>query len=731
MPVYLAATLDLDDADVEVYGAFIRSIRDHVAAPHGDRVDTSANSDGSGVVTMYRLRRAHARDQADSVFRVRLVGSASYDAESRFSVDFYIQDTDVYGWGFTLTGQTAFHHLSNLPDGVRAMAVDEGFTLHDTGIRESYRSDGLTRGWLNWGTLRDTLARLQTGPDLRANQQPALSFLVEMVCEATRFRRIAAILGRGRWGVTGGTITRDQRDRITQLETSWDSITGLFTDYLTAPGRPVQETTLSRAYGSLPAVAAALTILHVRPGRGGAGSTSTSATGAAQARAYASVASPRLRLYPVLDAAGNQPDANKAWLFRPGTCLTYDLVHNTVATGDPRPIASVWPGLKDTDFPSRIDAVVSVPGSTTDVWLFSGHQYVRYNTSTHRTGGVREIADGWPALGNTSFVDYVDAVVQDPGDRTGGLFFFRDSEVLYYHLATNTIDGPWPIGQHLYHLADTPFALGVSAALNIPGSTEDLWLFQGEDYLRYNIQSHTVFAGPRRIHAGWATLRYKTFVDGVSALLPRPNPGAGPWTQVWMFHDEVCLRFDVDDNVVVEHAGTAAAMFLGLDVHGFADRVDATLTVPKRDNTPHQAWFFHGDHYLRYDLDNHNVDVAPTPIADAWTATKGTAFAGGIDTALDVPGTGDTWFFAGDQYIRFGEWGEVRVPPTPIADGWKGLRDTPFSRRIDAAYHALHIANEVWMFHADLCLRYNLTQDRIDIGPKPIIDTWNLGFPAP
>ncbi|GAB2904648.1 ribosome-inactivating family protein [Streptomyces mayteni] len=716
MPAPLVATLNLDDLDVAVYDAFITAIRDYVAVPHGDPIDTSPDFDGTGRVGMFRLRRTHTRDQVDSVFVVRLVGSDSTNPEVKFSVDFHIQDTDLHGCGFTLTGRPDFYHLSNPPAGVRAMAEDERFTLHDTGILGGYRSGGLTRDLLSWDGLRDALARLQEGPDLRDHQRPALSLLAEMVCEGTRFRGIATILGRGMWGA-GGAITPVQRDRITELETNWSTLSGLFTQYDRAPGEPVEETSLSRDFDSLAAIAAALTVLHVRPATTGASTTGN-------------VSSPRPGLYPVLDAGGSQPDSGKAWFLRPGTCMTYDLTHDTVASGDPRPITSVWPGLKGTDFPSRIDTVVCVPDSTTVVWLFSGHRYVRYDTATDRIAGPREIADGWPALGTTSFVDYVDAAVLDPGNRAGGLFFFRDSEVLYYHLDTNTIDGPHLIAQHLYGLADTPFAHGVSAALNVPDSTEELWFLQGEDRVRYNLRTHTVTAGPERIHADRPTLRRKTFVDGISAVLSC-HPTDTDWGKVWMYRDDLCLRYSPDDNTVVQQPQAIDSVFPGLDDYGFADRVDAAVHAsPTRPFDTGQAWLFRGDQYLGYDLRNSRVNVPPAPIADGWPALKGTVFASGVDAAAYDSSNG-VRFFAGDQYTWYDlDQGVLLVPPKPIAKEWKALRDTPFSRRIDVVIDSDNY-EEVWLFHGDVCLRYNSWEDEIVQGPQRFMDGWNFGFPAP
>ncbi|MGX2998737.1 hemopexin repeat-containing protein [Streptomyces sp. JNUCC 64] len=717
MPPPLVATLNLDDTDPTAFATFVNAIRDHVAVAEPGQVDASANSDRSRLVTMYRLRRTGSSDSPDTVFVVRLV------AGSDASVDWYVQDTDLYGWGFTLTGQRDFYHLSNPTAGILRMAAAEGFVLHDTGIHESYGSDGLPRGPLGWAALRTALVQLGEGPGVRDHQRSAMGFLVEMVCEAVRFRMIARTL-HGLWGTTG-SVSQDQRDRITEAETNWSSLSGLFDRYREAPGEPVPDTVLTRPYGTLAAVALALTILHGRPGTQPGSSSSGAKAAGTVAAGERQI--PRGRLYPVLDAGGNLPDASTAWFFRPGTSLTYDLVHDTVATGDPRSFGDAFPALRDTEFALRLDTVVAVPGSSTDVWLFSGHRYTRYDTGTHKTVyGPKDIAVGWPALTTTSFTDRVDAAVHDPGDPSGGLFLFRDAEVLYYHLRDDTVTGPHAIAEHFPGLAGTSFAHGVSAALTVPGNSGQLWLFRGDYYVRYDLQTSSLVVGPQHVHEGWEPLRRKAFTDGVSSVLPCPGPVPKP-SEVWMFHDDLYLRFDLDANTVTQEARRVGPGWPGLDTHGFADRVDAV--IPKPD--AHQAWFFRDDQYLRYDLDDSRVVVPPTPIASGWTGLSGTDFAHGIDAALPDPGDSDgVWLFAGDQYVRYQlAQDRLAVGPTPIARTWTALRGTPFSRRVDAAC-VRPGTKETWLFSGDSYVRYDPGQDVILAGPKRIVDGWDLGFPV-
>ncbi|MFE7119641.1 hemopexin repeat-containing protein [Streptomyces sp. NPDC057654] len=713
------ATLDIDAADTQAYGRFVQTIRNHVAMLQGDPVNVAGANEQPRPVNMYQMRQAHREDAAAGVFFVRL------RAEGQDLVDFYIQDTSLYGWGFTLPGQADFYHLSNAPAGVLAMAREERFTPIDTGIMESYGDpNGLPRNTLGWANLTTALQMLRERPDLRDHQRPAFGYLVEMICEATRFRAIGRALA-GLWQ-RSGTISAAQREEFTRLETNWHTLSSMFDRYGNAPGQPVDRSPLTDLYPNAFVIAWALTILHRRP----VAQQGTSRPGADATRweAAAEEPVPRQRLYPVLDAGGNLPNGYGAYFLRPGTCMTYDINEDSVEFG-PRSFPVFFPNLTGTDFALRVDTLVAVPGSSTDVWMFSGRQYVRYAVgSMNVVSGPQEIAAGWPALRTTSFVDYIDAAVHDPGDPAHGLFLFRDSEVVYYHLDKNTITGPNPIALHMPGLANTDFAHGVSAAVKVPRSTDQMWLFRGDDYLRYNIQTHTVEVGPRRVHQGWAALGRTAFVDGVSAVLP--CTGRATPTEAWLFHDDLYLRINLANNTVAKEAATVAEGWPGLDTHGFADRVDAALPCPKGAGAPDRAWFFHDDQYLRYNLNTSTVEVGPRSIADGWTGLKGTGFEYGVDAALTDPSDSNTvWMFRGDQYVHYHlKEDRVILGPVAIAKRWTGLSD-PFTRHIDAACVAPG-SHDAWLFSGDSYVRYNPQEDKIHVGPRRIIDGWNLGFPT-
>lgn len=730
MPPRCVATLDIESTDTRAYGAFIAAVRDAVAVQEGDQVEAGRTGEALRPVRMFRLRGEHTENSTDSVFYVRIT------AGTTALIDFYVQDTTLYGWGFALPSTSAdndpqrFHlyHASNPPGGIRDLAR-EGYTLHDMGFSEAYGSNGVPHNRLGWENLRRTIDDLRRRPDSRDSRQQVMGYLVEMISEAVRFREMARILAR-MWGTTE-EISDATRADLTYMVTSWQTASQLFHTYNVAPGtaattRSDNPTTLTRTYPSLAVVAAVLTILQVRQGAGQG--SSRPRDGAAQ-RVSGADASPRSsRLYPVLDAGGNDGDGMSARFFRPGTCVFVDLSSGSVSGNSVRTFAKAFPALKDTDFVTRIDAVMPVTGSTADLWLFSADQCAEYNTGTGYCT-KQYIGTAWPGLAATEFARYIDAAVQDPLDPTRHVYFFRESEIISYDLNTGAINGPVSIAEKLPGLAGTDLVHGVSAAVRDTrsGHTGQLWLFRGDTYVHYNIDTHRI-EGPTLIHQGWAGLQRKAFTDGVSAVLPCPIGHVG--RSVWMFHDDLYLRFDIDANTVTVPATPVASKWPGLGTDGF-DHVDAVIPRPKRDGEPHYAWFFHKDRYLRYDIDNSKVLYGARPIADGWKGLKGTGFEYGIDSALPDPGNSDAvWIFAGHQYVRYYlEEDKLVVKPTPIAETWKALRNTPFSQRIDAACLIPGTTDgDVWLFHGDAYVRYNPKADIITVPLTRIMKNWNLGF---
>ncbi|MCX4774845.1 hemopexin repeat-containing protein [Streptomyces sp. NBC_01285] len=132
------------------------------------------------------------------------------------------------------------------------------------------------------------------------------------------------------------------------------------------------------------------------------------------------------------------------------------------------------------------------------------------------------------------------------------------------------------------------------------------------------------------------------------------------------------------------------------------------------------AYFFKGDRYLRYNVTNDTVDVDPTEISDNWPALP-TEFQSDLDTAINW-GDGNAYFFKADRYLRYNITNDtVDVGPTEISDNWPAL-PTEFQSDLDTAINWGD--GNAYFFKADRYLRYNITNDTVDVGPTEISDNW-------
>ncbi|WP_318216668.1 hypothetical protein [Streptomyces sp. SCL15-6] len=151
-------------------------------------------------------------------------------------------------------------------------------------------------------------------------------------------------------------------------------------------------------------------------------------------------------------------------------------------------LATGWTGLLGSSFTRNLDAACLAPGSATDVYLFQGDQYVRYDCRSKDIGyGTKKLSDGWPGLRGTNFTSNLDAACNVPGSSTDVYLFKGDKYVRYdcrnerIHNGVQNIISGWP------RLADTEFAYNLQAGCAVPGSGRDVYLFKGERYVRYTI----------------------------------------------------------------------------------------------------------------------------------------------------------------------------------------------------------------------------------------------------
>ncbi|WP_439675558.1 BP74-related protein [Embleya sp. MST-111070] len=200
-------------------------------------------------------------------------------------------------------------------------------------------------------------------------------------------------------------------------------------------------------------------------------------------------------------------------------------------------IADGWAGLKGTAFATGIDAACGVPGSATDLYLFKGNQYVRYQATGEKvTVGPKAVADGWAGLKGTAFATGIDAACGVPGSATD-LYLFKGNQYLRYRTTDEKVtSGPKAIADGWSGLKGTDFANGVDAACSTPGSPLNVYLFKGSRYVEYKTPDEKIVTGPKSIADTWQV------ADGFAAGLDEVCRVPGHATDIYFFKGDGYAR---------------------------------------------------------------------------------------------------------------------------------------------------------------------------------------------
>lgn len=203
------------------------------------------------------------------------------------------------------------------------------------------------------------------------------------------------------------------------------------------------------------------------------------------------------------------------------------------------------------------------------------------------------------------------------------------------------------------------------------GATADrIWFFRGGNYIRY-------FEHPERkddasdwlpIKGNWTGLP-QGFTGRIDAVLTGSVP---PYEgNVWMFCGDQYLRYDPNsDQMTVSVRPIAGNWGLpddfagGFDtaIHGVGDYLGI-------------AWFFKGGNYVRYNIHTDKTEFGPVEIASKWGGWP-ESFADGVDFAFYGTGPHENhiYFFRGDQYIRYNlPADQVEEGPSNAIEAWPAL----------------------------------------------------------
>ncbi|WP_432141528.1 hemopexin repeat-containing protein [Streptomyces sp. bgisy084] len=318
-----------------------------------------------------------------------------------------------------------------------------------------------------------------------------------------------------------------------------------------------------------------------------------------------------------IDAAFPLDGSDLVYLFRGDQCIRYDPL--TDASDPVRSIGEAWPGLANTRFANQIDAAVEVIG-TKQVWFFSGDQYARYDTENEQiTIGPKSISEGWPGL-RPDFTTDLDAAVTRGSDNE--VWLFKRNRCIKYDRDNNTIlAGPNAITEGWSGLAGTRFAKHIDSAVEKSG-TNDVWLFSGNQYVRYNTSTNQIASGPRSIHDGWPGLQNTPFTHGIDAAVP-----TNAANEVWFFSGDQYVHYNTETDRILYGIKSIGERWQGLKGTPYSWGMDTAVGIPKGNSSQDKVWFFVGNRCVRYNTTADRFDADEQWIDAAWPATA-TAPAG-------------------------------------------------------------------------------------------------------
>jgi hypothetical protein len=192
------------------------------------------------------------------------------------------------------------------------------------------------------------------------------------------------------------------------------------------------------------------------------------------------------------------------------------------------------------------------------------------------------------------------------------------------------------------HLGWGPFQTSVDAAL-WRGSNDSVYLFSGDEYIRYTDVGDGRDAGyPRRIKGAWIGIP-TSFQSNIDAALWRESNG-----KIYLFKGSQYVRLE-GSNATMDagYPQPIAGNWNGLPA-SFTSGIDAAFWRESNN----KIYFFKGNQYARLDTATATMDAGyPKPIAGNWPGLPA-SFTGGIDAALMRRDNHKIYFFRGTQYAR-------------------------------------------------------------------------------
>jgi hypothetical protein len=184
----------------------------------------------------------------------------------------------------------------------------------------------------------------------------------------------------------------------------------------------------------------------------------------------------------------------KAYFFRGGFYIRYDVAKEKADTGFPQPISRYWKGV----YPEGFDA--SVLWNNGKVYFFQGDSYIRYDIvkDTVDLGYPQKISASWPGI----WTSKIDAVALW---NNGKAYFFKGDSYIRYDIAKDRADTGYP--QKISSAWKGIWADGIDAV--VVWNNGKAYFFKGDSYIRYDIAKDAADPGfPQPIARFWSDVRF-------------------------------------------------------------------------------------------------------------------------------------------------------------------------------------------------------------------------------